>query len=81
MSGKRILIIEKYGKILHAIQKNSEHPLAEPVVRYLENAGIKSDSVPVRIESITGMGVKAVVGGETFYAGNRKMMDDNNIVN
>ena len=77
---KRDTKIDKYGKILHAIQKNSEHPLSEPLVHYLENDGIKSDSVPVRIDSVTGMGIKAVVGVETFYAGNRKMMDNNKIV-
>jgi Cu2+-exporting ATPase len=77
---KRDTEIDKYGKILHAIQKNSEHPLSEPLVHYLENDGIKSDSVPVRIESVSGVGIKAVVRGETFYAGNRKMMDNNNIV-
>jgi len=69
----------KYGRILHAIQKNSEHPLAEPVVLFLEQDGIKSDSVPVRIESLTGMGVRAIVDGETFYTGNKKLMEDNNI--
>ena len=77
---KRDTKIDKYGKILHAIQKNSEHPLSESLVHYLENDGIKSDSVPVRIDSVTGMGIKAVVGVETFYAGNRKMMDNNKIV-
>ena len=35
--------IETSVKILLGIQRNSEHPLAEPVVRYLENSGIKSD--------------------------------------
>jgi Cu2+-exporting ATPase len=70
---------DKYGEILHAIQKSSEHPLAEPIVRYLENAGIKSSTIPIRIENITGMGIKAETEGETFYTGNRKMIDENNI--
>ncbi len=68
-----------YGKILHAIQKNSEHPLAEPVVRYLEKAGIISEYTPSETESLTGKGVKATVEGKIFYAGNKKLMTDNRI--
>jgi len=68
-----------YGKILHAIQKNSEHPLAEPVVRYLEKAGIISEYTPSETESLTGKGVKATVEGKIFYAGNKKLMTDNSI--
>jgi len=68
-----------YGKILHSIQKNSEHPLAEPVVRYLEKAGIQNKYTPSETESITGMGVKATVEGAIYYAGNIKLMTDNSI--
>ena len=68
-----------YGKILHTIQKNSEHPLAEPVVRYLEKAGIQNEYTPSETESITGMGVKATVEGAIYYAGNKKLMTDNRI--
>jgi Cu2+-exporting ATPase len=71
--------IDEYGKILHSIQKNSEHPLAEPVVRYLEKASMKSKNVPSETESITGMGVKATVEDKIYYAGNKKLMTDNRI--
>jgi P-type Cu2+ transporter len=67
------------GRILLGIQKNSEHPLADPVVQYLENAGIKSDLSVLNIESITGKGIKATVDHESYNIGNRKMMDDYNI--
>jgi len=68
-----------YGKILHAIQKNSEHPLAEPVVRYLEKAGIISENTPSESESLTGMGLKATIKGKIFYTGNKKLITDNRI--
>ncbi len=68
-----------YGKILHAIQKNSEHPLAEPVVRYLEKAGIISENNSSESESLTGLGLKATVEGKIYYAGNKKLITDNRI--
>ena len=71
--------IDKNGKILHSIQKSSEHPLAEPVVRYLEKAGMKSEYIPSETESITGMGVKATVEDKIYYAGNKKLMTDKGI--
>lgn len=66
--------------ILHTIQKNSEHPLAEPVVNYLEGRGIKGDLPHVNIESIPGMGIKAVIESEEYYAGNRKLLEEVKII-
>ena len=68
--------IETSGKILLGIQKNSEHPLAEPVVRYLENSLIKTDLHVSHTESVTGKGIKATIENKSYYVGNRKMMDD-----
>jgi Cu2+-exporting ATPase len=71
--------VETNGKILLGIQRNSEHPLADPVVRYLENSGIKGDLSVSHAESITGKGIKATIENKSYYVGNRKMMDDNNV--
>jgi len=68
-----------YGKILHAIQKNSEHPLADPVVKYLERSGITDGNLKADTESITGMGISASVEGRIYYSGNRKLMDEKRI--
>lgn len=76
---KKNIEIEKYGNILLGIQKRSEHPLAEPVVRHLENYGINSNSLVTNVESLTGKGVKALVGNITYLVGNRKLMDENKI--
>ncbi|MBK8881467.1 MAG: copper-translocating P-type ATPase [Bacteroidales bacterium] len=70
---------EALGKILMGIQKISEHPLAEPVVRYLTNSGIKSELTVSDFESITGKGIRATIDNRSFYVGNRKMMDELNI--
>jgi len=66
--------------ILHAIQKNSEHPLAEPIVRFLENSGIKGSPLHTNIESIPGMGLKAVMEDEEYYIGNKKLLGENRII-
>ena len=71
--------VRKQSNILLAIQKNSEHPLAGPVVQFLENSGSGSDIVVSNVESITGRGIKAFAGQELYFVGNRKLMDENKI--
>ncbi len=70
---------EALAGILMTIQQNSEHPLAEPVARYLSDKGIKSDLEVSGIESVTGKGIKASVEDKNYYIGNRKLMEDHNI--
>lgn len=62
--------------ILLSIEKKSEHPLAEAVVKHLEDAGTISLSV---FYSITGKGIKAAHNNEVYFAGNRKLLAENNI--
>lgn len=71
---------EKYSNILYAIQKNSEHPLADPVAVHLENNETVRNSVQVNIESLIGMGVKALVDEEEYYIGNRRLLTEYNII-
>ena len=64
-------------EILVSIEKQSEHPLADAVVAYFENAK------PVQLssfESITGKGVKAVYNGQTYFAGNSSLLAENGIM-
>lgn len=62
--------------ILLGIEKQSEHPLADAVVKHLEGAPDVSLS---DFESITGKGVKARYNGETYLAGNRQLLSENSI--
>lgn len=62
--------------LLYSIEKKSEHPLAEAVVKHLE--GAKAVSLP-SFESITGKGVKAAFGSEMYFVGNRKLLAEQNI--
>ncbi|MCV9929761.1 heavy metal translocating P-type ATPase [Flavobacterium sp. LS1R49] len=62
--------------ILNSIEKQSEHPLAEAVVKKLEGA---QSVVLSDFESITGKGAKAVYKDETYFVGNKKLLVENNI--
>src|SRR5699024_312223 len=62
--------------ILLSIEKQSEHPLAEAVVKFLKGAVATSLT---NFASITGKGAKADHNGETYYVGNRKLLAENNI--
>lgn len=64
---------EEWQSILLSIEQQSEHPLAEAVVRYLQQE--KINGLPVtRFESITGQGVKAEADGKMYRIGNDAMM-------
>ena len=69
----------KNKEILLGIQKRSGHPLAEPMVKYLENDGIRNASEITGLENLAGRGVKAFAGGEAWFIGNRKLIEENGI--
>ncbi|MGQ3678922.1 heavy metal translocating P-type ATPase [Tenacibaculum discolor] len=62
--------------ILLSIEKNSEHPLAEAVVKFL---GDTTTTPLTNFDSITGKGAKADYNEETFFVGNKKLLAENNI--
>lgn len=62
--------------ILISIEKQSEHPLAEAVVKNFE--GVQT-VVLSDFDSITGKGAKASYMGETYFVGNKKLLAENNI--
>jgi len=63
---------EQLSGIISSMERRSEHPLAEAVVRYFK--GIKP--VPLTdFESLTGMGVKASFKGHFYYIGNHRLME------
>jgi len=66
-----------WKQILFSIEKQSEHPLAEAVVSHLENQNAVSIA---NFESITGKGAKAVIDGETFFIGNNRLIEENEIL-
>ena len=63
-------------QILYSIEKQSEHPLAEAVVTHLKQQSLFTIS---SFESITGKGAKAQANGETYFIGNRRLIEENKI--
>ncbi|MDV2449044.1 heavy metal translocating P-type ATPase [Elizabethkingia anophelis] len=63
--------------ILLSIEKQSEHPLADAVVKHLNEAATTPLSM---FESITGKGAKANYNNETYLVGNKKFLTENNII-
>lgn len=63
--------------ILLSIEKQSEHPLADAVVKHLNEAVTTPLSM---FESITGKGAKADHNNETYLVGNKKFLTENNII-
>jgi P-type Cu2+ transporter len=62
--------------ILASVEKQSEHPLAGAVVKYLST----KNYLPVHhFESITGFGAKATANDQLFYVGNLRLLESNQI--
>lgn len=64
-------------KILLAIEQRSEHPLAEAVVAFYQE--IATDKIVDDFVSITGRGVKASIGGNQYYVGNQRLLEENGV--
>lgn len=63
--------------VLYSLEKQSEHPLADAVINYF------SDVLPVAVsdfESITGAGVKGRIDNMDYFAGNRKFLDEKDVI-
>lgn len=65
--------IELSKKILYALEKQSEHPLAEAIINKL-NKEISDQISLDHFKSITGKGVEGSFNQETYYAGNENLI-------
>lgn len=62
-------------EILLAAELKSEHPLATAIVEELQSQGVTPAAVN-SFQSITGKGVRVEHEGQTYWVGNRKLLDD-----
>lgn len=70
--------LERLQQILYSLEIQSEHPLAEAVVKSLKAqnvVGIDSNS----FESITARGVKGKFDSQFYFIGNKQLMAENQI--
>ena len=74
-----MLWIDRNAESIHALyslEKQSEHPLAEAIVKYLNDA----TPLPVEgFESMTGSGVCGSVNGIRYFAGNKRLLNGQGI--
>ncbi|MBP2626036.1 MAG: copA 1 [Firmicutes bacterium] len=68
---------EILGLIVRA-EKNSEHPLAQAIVKYGQGKGLSMED-PESFTSIPGHGVEVRIHGQRILVGTRKLMSENNI--
>lgn len=57
-----------------SVEKNSEHPLGEAIVRRAGEAGLTLTGVD-RFEALSGLGVSANWEGQEVYIGNKRLME------
>ena len=65
---------QDFLKIAYSLEKSSEHPLAKAVVEKAKE-GFEVEN----FLAIAGKGVEAEINGKKYYAGNIKLMKENNI--
>lgn len=64
---------------LAALERQSDHPLAAAVAQALGGEGGGSGLQVDRFRDLPGKGVTALIGGRTFYAGTRALLEENNM--
>ena len=62
-------------RLAASLERGSEHPLAEAIVRGAEERGISMESAS-DFDAITGKGVKGSVDGKSVALGNRALIED-----
>ena len=62
-------------RLAATLEKGSEHPLAEAIVRGAEDRGVALAEA-ADFEAVTGKGVKGTVGGKAVAIGNLKLVQD-----
>ena len=61
--------------IAASLEKLSEHPLAEAIVKYAKDENV-SLAEAVDFRAVPGQGVLGVINGRKYFLGNRKLMTD-----
>ncbi len=74
LQGPREALLRNAG----SAERNSQHPLARAVVDYVTGQGVALRE-PERFESVPGLGVLAVLDGETVLAGNRRFLEERGV--
>jgi Cu+-exporting ATPase len=69
----------EFLQLVGAAEKNSEHPLAEAIVKGIQEKGIELPASE-QFEAIPGFGIRSVVNEKELLVGTRKLLSKYNIV-
>jgi Cu2+-exporting ATPase len=69
---------DKILQLAASVDVNSEHPVAEAIVIGASSQGIELERIE-NFESVTGKGVKGVLGNKRIALGNRRLLEDYNL--
>ncbi|WP_437181982.1 heavy metal translocating P-type ATPase [Salirhabdus salicampi] len=64
----------KLLQVIGSIEKESNHPLANAIVSYINNKNIEQNEQIDSLQDIPGKGLKAKVNGETWWIGNESLI-------
>lgn len=65
-------------KMAARVEKNSEHPLAQAIVKYGQQQGVSLED-PEKFTAVPGHGVIAIIDGKQVLVGTRKLMREHSI--
>lgn len=71
---------ERLMLVAAALEKKSEHPLAEAIVEYAQNEIGTKIPEATDFKAVFGRGVEGVVDGKRYFVGNRAYLEENNIL-
>lgn len=69
---------DKLLQLCATIEKNSEHPLSDAILKKAQEKEIELLST-TDFEALNGLGIKAKVEDRLFYIGNKKLLDSKNL--
>jgi P-type Cu+ transporter len=69
---------KKLLELTASIEKSSEHPLADAIIKKAKDSRVKFKKV-TGFKAIPGYGIKAKIAKKQYYFGNFKLMEKNNV--
>lgn len=69
-----------YFSLIASIENLSEHPISKAIVRYLKAKEVPTNIKVDDIDIVIGKGIKASVDSRTVLLGNKKLLEENDVI-
>jgi len=66
---------EAMARLVASLERRSEHPIGEAIVRYAEEKGLNLPE-PMDVEALAGRGIKGTVDGQELIVGTQRLMGE-----